>query len=80
MLCYYSANDNDSLKAAYSDLKNNTINLLEEYMSTCNNKVLLEKYSHINKQIKKLSTEDVSKESLHKYLLLAKLKEEILGE
>jgi len=80
LLCYYSANDNDSLKEAFSDLKNNTVNLLEEYMSTCNNKVLLEKYSHINKQIKNLSTEDVSKESLHKYLLLAKLKEEILGE
>jgi len=80
LLCYYSANDNDSLKEAFSDLKINTVNLLEDYMSTCNNKVLLEKYSHINKQIKNLSTEDVSKESLHKYLLLAKLKEEILGE
>lgn len=80
LLCYYSANDNDSLREAFSDLKNNTINLLEEYMSTCNNNILLEKYSHINKQIKNLSIEDVSKESLHKYLLLAKLKEEILGE
>lgn len=80
LLCYYSANDNDSLREAFSDLKINTVNLLEDYMSTCNNKVLLEKYSHINKQIKNLSTEDVSKESLHKYLLLAKLKEEILGE
>ena len=80
LLCYYSANDNDNLRKTFLDLKNNTINLLEDYMTTCNNKVLLEKYSHISKQIKNLSTEDISKESLHKYLLLAKLKEEILGE
>ena len=38
------------------------------------------KYKKINNQISDLSTEDITKESLQKYLLLAKLKEELLGE
>ena len=49
-------------------------------MKSCSNKILKEKYQLINRQIDNLSTEDISKQNLQKYLLLAKLKEELLGE
>ncbi len=80
ILGYYSANDKESLTESFSDLKNNTQNLLKDYMRNCKNRILKEKYQLINRQIDKLSTGDISKQNLQKYLLLAKLKEELLGE
>lgn len=79
LLCYYSANDKDSLTESFAELKSNTNNLLEDYMKSCDNNILKEKYKKIHNQISNLSIEDTTKESLQKYLLLAKLKEEILG-
>ena len=80
LLKHYSVNDKNSLVELFIDIKNNTLNLLEDYIAVCDNKILSEKYRKINKQISDLSTEDITKESLQKYLLLAKLKEELLGE
>ena len=80
ILHYYSSNDEESLTELFVEMKHNTLNLLEDYIHTCDNKILSEKYKKINNQISDLSTEDITKESLQKYLLLAKLKEELLGE
>mgnify|MGYP001409308288 CR=1 FL=1 len=80
ILSYYSANDKESLNEVFCDLKVNTQNLLKDYMKSCSNKILKEKYQLINRQIDNLSTEDISKQNLQKFLLLAKLKEELLGE
>jgi hypothetical protein len=80
ILHYYSSNDEESLTELFVEMKHNTLNLLEDYIHTCDNKILSEKYRKINNQISDLSTEDITKESLQKYLLLAKLKEELLGE
>jgi hypothetical protein len=79
LLCYYSANDKDSLTESFAELKNNTNNLLEDYIISCDNNILKEKYKKIHNQISNLLIEDTTKENLQKYLLLAKLKEEILG-
>lgn len=80
ILRYYSSNDEENLYESFSDLKNSTCDLLSDYMKTCDNKILLEKYRKINNQIIDLVEDDASKENLQKYLLLAKLKEELLGE
>ena len=80
ILEYYSANDKKSLTESFNNLKSNTHDLLKDYIKNCSNKILKEKYQLVNKQIKDLPTEDVSKQNLQKYLLLAKLKEELLGE
>lgn len=78
LLKHYTTDNQDSLIEAFSELKNNTCDLLEDYMSSCNNDILVEKYRIINSQIKNLSLKDTTKENLQKYLLLAKLKEELL--
>lgn len=80
LLRHYSSDNKASLIEAFNSLKNNTGDLLEDYMSSCNNDILVEKYRLINAQIKNLSSEDTTKENLQKYLLLAKLKEELLEE
>jgi|13_taG_2_1085334.scaffolds.fasta_scaffold00007_33 hypothetical protein len=80
LLYYFSSNKEEDLDNACNSLKNDTQCLLEEYMESCNNKILLEKYRSINSQINELSTEQIDKKSLQKYLLLAKLREELLGE
>ena len=80
MLYYFSSNKEEDLIEKCNTLKNDTQNLLKEYINSCDNKILLEKYKSINYQISNLPTDNISKESLQKYLLLAKLKEELLGE
>ena len=80
LLYYFSSNKEEDLIEECNSLKNDTQSLLKEYMNSCNNKILLEKYKSINYQINNLSTDDINKESLQKYLLLSKLKEELLGE
>ena len=80
LLYYFSSNEEKELLSECNALKHDTQNLLKEYISNCNNKILLEKYKKIDNQITNLSTESIDKESLQKYLLLAKLKEELLGE
>jgi hypothetical protein len=80
ILGYYSANDKESLSESFGELKSNTQNLLKDYMINCNNKILKEKYQLISRQIDSLSTKDITKQNLQKYLLLAKLKEELLGD
>lgn len=80
LLYYFSSNKGDSLSSFCCDLKNSTQSLLEDYMRSCSNQILLEKYRRINKQISDLQSDNIDKENLQKYLLLAKLKEELLGE
>lgn len=80
IISLYIKDDSDILEEKYNLLKNNCINLLENYTSNCNNQVLLEKYTSVKNNINKLDCSDLSKENLQRFLTIGKLKEEILGE
>ncbi len=80
LLTLFSTNKIELLKEEFYNLKNSTQSVLRDYISTCNNPTLLENYKNINCQIEDLCVETTTKNNLQKYMLLAKLKEEILGE
>ena len=56
-----------------------TLNYLNSYIANCDNRVLLEKYKTVKQNILDVSTENVSRDNLQRYLTIAKLKEELLG-
>jgi len=76
----YAKNDIAKLKENFHTLKENTIFHLNNYIDNSSNQVILEKYKKVKQNITNISEEDVSKENLQRYLTIAKLKEEILGE
>lgn len=80
ILLNYFANDEDNqlLKEA-NKIKKDTLDILEKYIENCNNQVLVEKYSKVCNNIKNISNDHIDKDSLQRYLTIAKLKEELLG-
>jgi len=76
----YAKNDISKLKENFHTLKENTIFHLNNYIDNSSNQVILEKYKKVKQNITNISEEDISKENLQRYLTIAKLKEEILGE
>lgn len=80
LLNTYISDNNDLLIEKYRDLKLETINILNEYLDTCNNEVILEKSSNIKNRLSLINEECLTKNTLHKFLIISKLKEEILGE
>ena len=65
---------------SFAFLKESTIECLNQYTENSDNKIILDKYKKVKKNILETSSEDMSKENLQRYLTIAKLKEEILGE
>ena len=72
--------DEDLLEKKYLALKSSSKILLEEYIKKCNNNILLEKQSNIFSKLRSLDEKNMSKENMQKFLTLAKLKEELIGE
>jgi len=63
-----------------SEIKKDSIDSLTKYFNNCNNSILLEKKNSVINNIKRLSTENIDKNNIEKYLTILKLKKEILGE
>lgn len=80
LLKYYANNENEKLIESFQALKESTVNYLNDYIKNSDNKILLEKYKIVKENIIKTSEEDISKNNLQRYLTIAKLKEELLGE
>lgn len=80
LISFFIKDDCESLTNKYKAVKNSCDHLLENYISKCNNVILEEKYNSIKTKILDLNEDDMSKNNLQKFLLLGKLKEEILGE
>ena len=80
LISNFIKDDEKNLSEQYHAVKNSVVILLENYINNCNNSFLVEKYSRVNKQIREISVNDMSKENLQKFLTISKLKEEILGE
>tara|TARA_Y100000114_G_C11750790_1_gene324195 strand:- start:649 stop:1479 length:831 start_codon:yes stop_codon:yes gene_type:complete len=72
--------DEKLLENKYLALKSSSKILLEEYIKDCNNNILLEKQNNVFSKFKSLDEKDMSKENMQKFLTLAKLKEELIGE
>ena len=60
-------------------LKEETLSYLNDYIGNCDNRVILEKYKKVKQNISGVSTENISRDNLQRYLTIAKLKEELLG-
>ena len=76
----YISDDSGQLTKVFSKSKSRCIKVLENYMTKCNNRILLNKKQEILNNIKSLDESNTSKENLQKFLTIEKLKEEILGE
>lgn len=80
LISNYIKDDENSLSEQYQLVKKSCKIALDNYIKKCDNNILLEKHSKILNQINNLSTEDMSKENLQKFLTISKLREEILGD
>tara|TARA_Y100000022_G_scaffold193626_1_gene197036 strand:+ start:378 stop:1208 length:831 start_codon:yes stop_codon:yes gene_type:complete len=80
MISLFIKDNEDSLSKKYNATKISCINILENYISDCNNQILNEKYNFVVNNIKDLDCNDMSKENLQRFLTIGKLKEEIIGE
>ena len=76
----YIKDDENLLESKYLALKSSSKILLEEYIKKCNNNILLEKKENIFSKLKTLDEKNMTKENMQKFLTLAKLKEELMGE
>ena len=72
--------NNNKLKEKFTALKSSCNALFENYMNECNNNVLVEKKEAVFNKLSNLNENDFSKANLEKFLTLAKLKEELMGE
>ena len=79
LLKCYAKNDEETLIESFIVLKEETLDYLNDYIDSCDNKVLLEKYKTVKQNILNVSTENTSRDNLQRYLTIAKLKEELLG-
>lgn len=80
LISNYIKEDDEKAIQDYKELKASCTNVLENYIQNCENQILVEKNTAVKNQIADLDENDVSKENLQKFLIVSKLKEEILGE
>ena len=76
----YTNEKDEVVTEAFLSIKNNCLELFENYMKSCDNRILNDKYSDIKEKLSNLNENDISKENLNKFLVTSKLSEEILGE
>ena len=76
----YTNEKDELVTEAFLSIKNNCLELFENYMKSCDNRILNDKYSDIKEKLSNLDENDISKENLNKFLVTSKLSEEILGE
>ena len=80
LISNFIKDDADLISDYYKSLKESCVQKLDSYITTCNNNILIEKNERIRRKIKKLDCDDLTKENLQKFLIIAKLKEELSGE
>ena len=80
LISNFIKDDADLISENYKALKESCIKKLDSYIRTCNNNILIEKNQNIRLKISNLDSNDLTKENLQKFLIVAKLKEELVGE
>ena len=79
ILKLYANNEYQMLVEDFAKLKKETLTQLDAYINDCSNKIILEKYKSVRKNISDISTQDTDRHNLQRYLTIAKLKQELLG-
>ena len=76
----YALNDDNPelLKAYLDNLKNRTLNLVENYRHKTENSTILSKIDLVYEKLENLTTESISDEKIKKFLLISSLKDQIL--
>lgn len=72
--------EEEKLSEFLFEQKNRCLKDINFYFNNCDNKILLEKKDRVLNKISKLNPEDITKESIEKYLTIIKLKDVILGD
>ena len=80
LISNFIKDDIDLISENYKSLKESCIKKLDSYIKQCNNNILVEKNQSIRSKIINLDNNDLTKENLQKFLIVAKLKEELAGE
>ena len=80
LISLYVDDNEEALVEAFRDSKSECLNVLESYLKSCNNRILIEKRSRILSKIQDTNVNIVNKENLQKFLTIEKLKEELQGE
>ena len=73
-------NNNNQIAESFKEIKEETLSLLEQYKSRCDSQYVLNKYKTIKDNIQTLNENIISEENLKRFLTVAKLKDELLGE
>lgn len=80
LIQYYTNDDEKSLIEHCANIKQDTINNLDSYISSCDNSILIKKYENVKQNIINLNENNTSKEQLKKFLTLSKLENELNGD
>tara|TARA_B100001059_G_C17773661_1_gene549962 strand:+ start:543 stop:1370 length:828 start_codon:yes stop_codon:yes gene_type:complete len=80
IVCSFINDEEQVIVEKYTKLKESCMKVLNNYINRCNNSILVEKNNKIRSKLVSLDENDLSKENLQKFLIVSKLKEEILGE
>lgn len=80
LIQHYTNDDDKSLIEHCANIKKETINKLDSYISSCDNSILIKKYENVKQNIINLNENNTSKEQLKKFLTLSKLENELNGD
>ena len=68
----------ENLEKYLSELKDKTLNLLENYRLSSNNKTILSKIDLVHEKINELRTKDIDDSMIKKFMVISSLKSQIL--
>ena len=73
-------NNNSIITEKFVDLKKQTLELLENFKNNSDNQYVLNKWNVVHENVDSLDDNDLSEENLKRFLVVSKLKDELLGE
>ena len=72
--------NNEEIVSYFRSIKEETLDLLENYKTSCDSLYVLTKYDTIYDNIKSLNENKITDDNLKKFLTVSKLQDELLGE
>ena len=72
-----SDENNDRIQAKLSSIRDSTVENLEKFKSHTKNTIILEKISTVKNKVLSESLDNINDESISRFLVLVKLREEI---
>jgi hypothetical protein len=72
--------NNEEIVSYFRSIKEETLNLLENYKTSCDSSYVLSKYDTIYDNVKSLNENNITDDNLKRFLTVSKLQDELLGE